>query len=63
VFFPDTAAPDYAALVAKAKAICAPCAVREACVEAGLGEQHGIWGGLTARQRRDLRRQRNGRAA
>jgi WhiB family redox-sensing transcriptional regulator len=62
VFFPDTAVPDYVALVAVAKAICADCTVRQACLEAGLREAHGVWGGLSARQRRELRREQNGRA-
>jgi WhiB family redox-sensing transcriptional regulator len=43
-----------------AKAICAVCPVREACLEHALGtrEKHGIWGGLTERERRRVLRQR-----
>jgi len=41
-----------------AKALCASCDVRGDCLEAGMGEAHGIWGGLTSyerdRQRRGL---------
>jgi WhiB family redox-sensing transcriptional regulator len=46
---------------AKAKAICARCPVRDACLAYALdtGETHGIWGGLTEDERRAiLRRQR-----
>ena len=34
---------------------CTPCEVREQCLEAHMGEQHGIWGGTTARWRRAWR--------
>lgn len=44
----------------EAKAICAVCPVREACLEHALTvrEKHGVWGGLTERERRRLIRQR-----
>jgi hypothetical protein len=32
------------------KAICARCLVRDECAEAGRTEQHGIWGGRSARK-------------
>lgn len=64
LFFPD---PDArraeAALVAEAKAICARCPVREACLAEGMGEEHGIWGGTTPAERRALRREQKGEAA
>ena len=43
-----------------AKAICFQCPVREACLEHAIAvrEKHGIWGGLTARERRRLIRRR-----
>ncbi len=43
-----------------AKAICAECPVREACLEHALAvrEKHGVWGGLTERERRRVIRQR-----
>ncbi len=43
-----------------AKAICAECPVREACLEYALTsrEHEGIWGGTTARERRRIIRQR-----
>lgn len=44
-----------------AKAYCERCDVREACLAFALssGERHGIWGGMTTKQRRveGLRRQ------
>ena len=43
-----------------AKAVCAACPVRQACLEHALSasEPYGIWGGLTLRERRMLRRTR-----
>ena len=41
-----------------ARAVCAVCPVLEQCREAGLGEEYGIWGGTTERDRRILRRER-----
>jgi WhiB family transcriptional regulator, redox-sensing transcriptional regulator len=44
----------------KAKTICAACPVRQPCLEFALrtNVSSGVWGGLTGRQRRQLRRQR-----
>ena len=39
-----------------ARAVCATCPVRPECREAGMKEQQGLWGGLSARERRLLRR-------
>jgi WhiB family redox-sensing transcriptional regulator len=43
-----------------AKAICAPCAVRETCLEHAIAvrERLGVWGGATAKERRRLIRLR-----
>ena len=43
-----------------AKAVCARCPVRAACLDHALvvGERHGVWDGLTEDERRALRRQR-----
>jgi WhiB family redox-sensing transcriptional regulator len=40
----------------RAKAICAGCAVRRECLDyaLGVGEMHGIWGGLNEAERRGL---------
>lgn len=46
---------------AAAKAICAGCPVREACLEHAIAvrEPHGVWGGVTARERRrEVRRRK-----
>lgn len=45
---------------ATAKQICAVCPVREPCLEYAISarEKDGVWGGLTARERRRLIRQR-----
>ncbi len=41
---------------------CRNCPVREECLEAGINEEYGIWGGVTANQRKELRRQRRRQA-
>lgn len=40
----------------RAKAICETCSVKGECLQYALGirEQHGIWGGLSETERRDL---------
>jgi len=35
-----------------AKAICADCPVRSECLEYGIHERFGIWGGLAIKERR-----------
>jgi WhiB family redox-sensing transcriptional regulator len=60
-FFADTYPSRRSAEIATAKAICAKCPVSKQCLSAGLNEDFGIWGGLTAQERRRLpspRRQR-----
>jgi WhiB family transcriptional regulator, redox-sensing transcriptional regulator len=44
----------------EAKRICAICPVREPCLEYALAtrEKHGVWGGLTERERRRVLRRR-----
>lgn len=44
----------------RAKAVCAGCDVRDACLDWALDhvETIGIWGGMAARQRRDERTRR-----
>ena len=45
---------------AEAKAVCAVCPVRQACLEHALAhrEREGVWGGTTERERRRIVRQR-----
>lgn len=42
----------------RALALCANCPVRVDCLEYGLHDQHGIWGGLTPNERQTERERR-----
>ncbi|MDQ3065137.1 MAG: WhiB family transcriptional regulator [bacterium] len=55
IFFPERGANALAA-----KAVCDNCIVREDCLEFAVqnNEKFGIWGGLSERERRRIRRQR-----
>ena len=57
---PDLFFPERGASTKEAKAVCRGCVVREECLEYALanGEKFGIWGGLSERERRRIRRQR-----
>jgi len=57
---PDLFFPERGASTKEAKAVCHGCVVREDCLEYALanGEKFGIWGGLSERERRRIRRQR-----
>ncbi len=46
--------------ISEQRAICETCPVKAICLEVSLAnrEDHGIWGGLSERERRRLRRQR-----
>jgi len=50
-FFPDMGESNR-----DAKAICAPCPVRAQCLAFGMGEAYGVWGGLSEKERRRLKR-------
>ena len=39
-----------------AKMLCAQCPVKADCLQAGMNEVHGVWGGLSPTERQDLRR-------
>jgi WhiB family transcriptional regulator, redox-sensing transcriptional regulator len=56
LFFPDRGDMDR---VREAKAVCGRCPVRSACLDYALkaGEKHGIFGGKSERERRQMRRQ------
>lgn len=47
--------------VREAKAVCALCPVREDCLEFALRLKvaHGVWGGMSERERRSMRRDRH----
>ncbi len=57
---PDLFFPERGASTREAKAVCRGCEVRADCLEYALahGEKFGIWGGLSERERRRVRRQR-----
>ena len=57
---PDLFFPERGASTKEAKEVCRGCVVREDCLEYALanGEKFGIWGGLSERERRRIRRQR-----
>ena len=59
---PEAFFPEKGGSTREAKRICLGCEVRDACLEYALAhdERFGIWGGLSERERRRLRRRRNG---
>ncbi len=59
---PDLFFPERGASTREAKEVCRGCVVREDCLEYALanGEKFGIWGGLSERERRRIRRARAG---
>ena len=52
--------PERGASTRKAKGICAACQVQGDCLEFAVtkSEKFGIWGGLSERERRKIRKQR-----
>jgi hypothetical protein len=54
---PEIFFPGRGETTATAKAACAGCSVREECEGQGQREHHGIWGGLSERERRGRRRE------
>jgi WhiB family transcriptional regulator, redox-sensing transcriptional regulator len=60
LFFPISTAGPAARQVARAKAICARCQIRQECLVYALdaGSVQGIWGGTTESERQSLRRRR-----
>ncbi|MDH4168598.1 MAG: WhiB family transcriptional regulator [Acidimicrobiia bacterium] len=57
---PDLFFPERGASTREAKEVCRGCVVQEDCLEYALrnGEKFGIWGGMSERERRRIRRQR-----
>ncbi len=53
--------PERGASTRKAKAICRACSVQSACLEYAIenSEKFGIWGGMSERERRRIKRQRS----
>ena len=65
LFFPISATAASAPQTARAKAICAGCTVRSACLDYAMADRNlqGIWGGTTDDERRKARRSTARRAA
>ncbi len=56
LFFADDCVKPNPEHIKEARTICASCAERKSCLLWGLrNEQYGMWGGLTANERRYLR--------
>src|SRR6202158_4771712 len=57
---PDLFFPERGASTREAKEVCRGCEVRGDCLEYALanGEKFGIWGGMSERERRRIRRAR-----
>jgi WhiB family transcriptional regulator, redox-sensing transcriptional regulator len=61
---PEAWFPDKGESSKPAKRVCASCPVRVPCLDYALsrGERFGVWGGLSERERRDLRHGRRAAA-
>jgi WhiB family redox-sensing transcriptional regulator len=59
---PDLFFPERGGSTREAKEVCRGCVVRQECLQYALdnSEKFGIWGGLSERERRRLRRRRDG---
>lgn len=57
---PELFFPERGASTAEAKEVCRTCVVKDECLDFALstGEKFGVWGGLSERERRRIRRQR-----
>lgn len=55
---PEMFFPEMGCNVGAAKRVCAPCPVRQQCLDYALSLhiQHGVWGGMTLGERRRVRR-------
>ncbi len=62
---PDLFFPERGASTREAKEVCRGCVVQEDCLEYAVthGEKFGIWGGMSERERRRVRRSRLAPAA
>jgi WhiB family redox-sensing transcriptional regulator len=58
---PDLFFPERGASTRTAKSICGDCSVQGDCLEFAIvsSEKFGIWGGLSERERRKIRRERS----
>lgn len=62
---PEAFFPDKGGTSAPAKAVCRRCDVRDQCLEYALqhDERFGVWGGLSERERRKLKKDRARRSS
>jgi WhiB family redox-sensing transcriptional regulator len=58
VFFPPDDKPVSRDFYRQAKRICNNCPVIAECLEFGISEQYGVWGGTTPQERVKIREQR-----
>lgn len=58
LFYPEGSERSYTKTVVAL--FCDRCPVLEPCIEAGMTEDHGIWGGSDERRRRKARKLRDG---
>ncbi len=58
---PDLFFPERGASTREAKEVCRGCVVKPECLEYAIssGEKFGIWGGMSERERRRIRRARS----
>jgi len=58
LFFPVGVTGPAVSQIARAKAVCAGCEVRETCLEFAIAtnQEYGVWGGASEEERRTLRR-------
>lgn len=55
IFFPPDDKPVSRDFYRTAKTVCRRCTVRMKCLEYGLDENYGVWGGTSPAERRSLR--------
>jgi WhiB family transcriptional regulator, redox-sensing transcriptional regulator len=57
LFFPVSGVGPALSQVAKAKAVCAGCRVRQQCLDYAMRthQAHGVWGGMSEEERASLR--------
>lgn len=58
-FFPPDDKPVARDFYAKAKAVCVKCPVIDECLNYGINETYGVWGGTTPTERAALRGKMN----
>lgn len=57
LFFPVGDGPAAQAQIAQARAVCAGCPMLARCLEYGMTQEFGVWGGTSEAERRRLRQQ------